>query len=221
MKKVSGSPLPLGVTYKNGRANFAMEVPEGKTCKLLLYRKGEASLLASYVFSDRIGSVCYMAVDGLKEEAYEYNYDIDGESVTDSYAKALSGKEVWFKNIEISEKSKENVRGIFYEDHYDWEADQSPRIQEEELIAYAIHVRGFTKHSSSGVAHKGTFDGVTEKLPYLQKLGINQIHLMPVYEFDENQRHVNYWGYGKEYFFAPKASYAAGDPVNEMKSLVR
>ena len=221
MKKVSGSPLPLGVTYKNGRANFAMEVPEGKTCKLLLYRKGEASLLASYVFSDRIGSVCYMAVDGLKEEAYEYNYDIDGESVTDSYAKALSGKEVWLKNIEISEKSKENVRGIFYEDHYDWEADQSPRIQEEELIAYAIHVRGFTKHSSSGVAHKGTFDGVTEKLPYLQKLGINQIHLMPVYEFDENQRHVNYWGYGKAYFFAPKASYAAGDPVNEMKSLVR
>ena len=221
MKKVSGSPLPLGVTYKNGRANFAMEVPEGKTCKLLLYRKGEASLLASYVFSDRIGSVCYMAVDGLKEEAYEYNYDIDGECVTDSYAKALSGKEVWFKNIEISEKSKENVRGIFYEDHYDWEADQSPRIQEEELIAYAIHVRGFTKHSSSGVAHKGTFDGVTEKLPYLQKLGINQIHLMPVYEFDENQRHVNYWGYGKAYFFAPKASYAAGDPVNEMKSLVR
>ena len=117
MKKVSGSPLPLGVTYKNGRANFAMEVPEGKTCKLLLYRKGEASLLASYVFSDRIGSVCYMAVDGLKEEAYEYNYDIDGESVTDSYAKALSGKKIWLKNIGISEKSKENVRGIFYEDH--------------------------------------------------------------------------------------------------------
>ena len=36
--------------------------------------------------------MCYMAVDGLKEEAYEYNYDIDGESVTDSYAKALSGQ---------------------------------------------------------------------------------------------------------------------------------
>ena len=104
MKKVSGSPLPLGVTYKNGRANFAMEVPEGKTCKLLLYRKGEASLLASYVFSDRIGSVCYMAVDGLKEEAYEYNYDIDGECMTDSYAKAFSGKEIWLKNIGISEK---------------------------------------------------------------------------------------------------------------------
>ena len=222
MKKVSGSPLPLGVTYKNGRANFAMEVPEGKTCKLLLYRKGEASLLASYVFSDRIGSVCYMAVDGLKEEAYEYNYDIDGERVTDSYAKALSGKEVWFKNIEISEKSKENVRGIFYEDHYDWEADQSPRIQEEELIAYAIHVRGFTKDTHSKVKNKGTFQGIIEKIPYLKDLGINQIQCMPVYEFEEAGVRVNYWGYGPGYYFAPKSAYAKdGDGVKGLKDLVK
>lgn len=222
MKKVSGSPLPLGVTYKNGRANFAMEVPEGKTCKLLLYRKGEASLLASYVFSDRIGSVCYLAVDGLKEEAYEYNYDIDGESVTDSYAKALSGKEVWFKNIEISEKSKEKVRGIFYEDHYDWEADQSPRIQEEELIAYAIHVRGFTKDTHSKVKNKGTFQGVIEKIPYLKDLGINQIQCMPVYEFEEAGMRVNYWGYGPGYYFAPKSAYAKdGDGVKGLKDLVK
>ena len=222
MKKVSGSPLPLGVTYKNGRANFAMEVPEGKTCKLLLYRKGEASLLASYVFSDRIGSGCYMAVDGLKEEAYEYNYDIDGERVTDSYAKALSGKEVWFKNIEISEKSKENVRGIFYEDHYDWEADQSPRIQEEERIAYAIHVRGFTKDTHSKVKNKGTFQGIIEKIPYLKDLGINQIQCMPVYEFEEAGVRVNYWGYGPGYYFAPKSAYAKdGDGVKGLKDLVK
>ena len=222
MKKVSGSPLPLGVTYKNGRANFAMEVPEGKTCKLLLYRKGEASLLASYVFSDRIGSVCYMAVDGLKEEAYEYNYDIDGECMTDSYAKAFSGKEIWLKNIGISEKSKENVRGIFYEDHYDWEADQPPRIQEEELIAYAIHVRGFTKDTYSKVKNKGTFQGVIEKIPYLKDLGINQIQCMPVYEFEEAGVRVNYWGYGPGYYFAPKSAYAKdGDGVKGLKDLVK
>lgn len=41
--------------------------------------------------------MCYMAVDGLKEEAYEYNYDIDGERVTDSYAKALSGRKYGLK----------------------------------------------------------------------------------------------------------------------------
>ena len=118
-------------------------------------------------------------------------------------------------------KEKRKLRTRIVTDTFDWGKSQFPHLKKEDVIAYSLHVRGFTKHSSSGVAHKGTFDGVTEKLPYLQKLGINQIHLMPVYEFDENQRHVNYWGYGKAYFFAPKASYAAGDPVNEMKSLVR
>ncbi len=33
---------------------------------------------------------------------------------------------------------------------------------------------------------------------------------------------INYWGYGKAYYFAPKASYSAsGDPVRELKMLVR
>ena len=222
MKMVQGSPLPLGVTYKNGRANFAMEVPEGKTCKLLLYKKGEASLLASYVFSDRIGSVCYMAVDGLKEEAYEYNYDIDGEIIVDSYAKALTGKETWLGNTGALTKNEENVRGIFYEDHYDWESDQRPRIPEEELIAYAMHVRGFTKDTYSKVKHKGTFQGIVEKIPYLKNLGINQIQCMPVYEFEEAGMRVNYWGYGPAYYFAPKSAYSAdGDGVRGLKDLVK
>ena len=33
---------------------------------------------------------------------------------------------------------------------------------------------------------------------------------------------INYWGYGDACFFAPKASYSAsGDPVRELKELVR
>ena len=61
---------------------------------------------------------------------------------------------------------------------------------------------------------------------------------MPVYEFAEiREEHaakkhmpvrkgmgerINYWGYGKAYYFAPKASYSAsGDPVKELKMLVR
>ena len=125
------------------------------------------------------------------------------------------------ENTGLCQRERRTLRTRIVTDTFDWGKSQFPHLKKEDVIAYSLHVRGFTKHSSSGVAHKGTFDGVTEKLPYLQKLGINQIHLMPVYEFDENQRHVNYWGYGKAYFFAPKASYAAGDPVNEMKSLVR
>ena len=218
MKKVQGSPLPLGVTYKNGRANFAMEVPKGKTCKLLLYRKGEASLLASYAFSVHIGSVWYMALEELADEAYEYNYEIDGKIVTDPYVKAMSGKEKWLGNAVEDEK----IRGIFYEDRYDWENDEKPEISQEELIAYSLHVRGFTKDPYSKVKNKGTFQGVIEKIPYLKELGINQIQCMPVYEFEESGIRVNYWGYGSGYYFAPKSAYSEnGDGVKGLKDLVK
>ena len=33
--------------------------------------------------------------------------------------------------------------------------------------------------------HKGTFMGVAEKIPYLKELGVNQLLLMPIYDFDE------------------------------------
>lgn len=220
MKTAAGFPFPQGCTVEGQTANFSVAVPEGQTCELIIYKKGaRASAFSQEMpYSDVAGNLHFLSVVLEQPEDYEYCYKIGGKIVPDPYGKAFSGREHW----SVSKgKEKRKLRTRIVTDTFDWEKSQFPHLKKEDVIAYSLHVRGFTKHSSSGVAHKGTFDGVTEKLPYLQKLGINQIHLMPVYEFDENQRHVNYWGYGKAYFFAPKASYAAGDPVNEMKSLVR
>ena len=220
MKTAVGFPFPQGCTVEGQTANFSVAVPEGQTCELIIYKKGaRASAFSQEMpYSDVAGNLHFFSVVLEQPEDYEYCYKIGGKIVPDPYGKAFSGREHW----SVSKgKEKRKLRTRIVTDTFDWEKSQFPHLKKEDVIAYSLHVRGFTKHSSSGVAHKGTFDGVTEKLPYLQKLGINQIHLMPVYEFDENQRHVNYWGYGKAYFFAPKASYAAGDPVNEMKSLVR
>ena len=220
MKTAVGFPFPQGCTVEGQTANFSVAVPEGQTCELIIYKKGaRASAFSQEMpYSDVAGNLHFLSVVLEQPEDYEYCYKIGGKIVPDPYGKAFSGREHW----SVSKgKEKRTLRTRIVTDTFDWEKSQFPHLKKEDVIAYSLHVRGFTKHSSSGVAHKGTFDGVTEKLPYLQKLGINQIHLMPVYEFDENQRHVNYWGYGKAYFFAPKASYAAGDPVNEMKSLVR
>ena len=220
MKTAVGFPFPQGCTVEGQTANFSVAVPEGQTCELIIYKKGaRASAFSQEMpYSDVAGNLHFLSVVLEQPEDYEYCYKIGGKIVPDPYGKAFSGREHWSVS---KEKEKRKLRTRIVTDTFDWEKSQFPHLKKEDVIAYSLHVRGFTKHSSSGVAHKGTFDGVTEKLPYLQKLGINQIHLMPVYEFDENQRHVNYWGYGKAYFFAPKASYAAGDPVNEMKSLVR
>ena len=220
MKTAVGFPFPQGCTVEGQTANFSVAVPEGQTCELIIYKKGARTSAFSQEmpYSDVAGNLHFLSVVLEQPEDYEYCYKIGGKIVPDPYGKAFSGREHW----SVSKgKEKRTLRTRIVTDTFDWEKSQFPHLKKEDVIAYSLHVRGFTKHSSSGVAHKGTFDGVTEKLPYLQKLGINQIHLMPVYEFDENQRHVNYWGYGKAYFFAPKASYAAGDPVNEMKSLVR
>ena len=55
----------------------------------------------------------------------------------------------------------------------------------QDLIIYELHVRGYTKHGSSGVKFPGTFEGLKEKIPYLVELGVNAVELMPIFEFDE------------------------------------
>ncbi|MGA8922077.1 MAG: glycogen debranching protein GlgX, partial [Candidatus Dormiibacterota bacterium] len=111
---------------------------------------------------------------------------------------------------------------IFTDDHFDWEMDAPPKHSASDTVIYETHVRGFTIHPSSGVAHPGTFSGLTEKIPYLQELGVTAIELMPVLEFNENEsirlnpirkeKLRNYWGYNPVAFFAPKQSYSIAGP---------
>ena len=222
MKVVQGAPLPLGVSRQKEALNFAVEVKEGKQCTLLLYKCGENVPMEKIPMKEEAGTGtvrCVMLSD-LPAQVCEYNYEIDGKIVTDPYAKGIAGRERWNDQVDFT---PHQVRGkIPQKEEYPWENDCPLRIPEEDVIAYSLHVRGFTRHSSSKVKKKGTFRGVMEKLPYLKELGINQIQCMPVYEFEERGRKVNYWGYGEGFFFAPKASYAADhDAQKELKELVK
>lgn len=222
MKVVQGAPLPLGVSRQKEALNFAVEVKEGKQCTLLLYKCGENVPMEKIPMKEEAGTGtvrCVMLSD-LPAQVCEYNYEIDGKIVTDPYAKGIAGRERWNDQVDFT---PHQVRGkIPQKEEYPWENDCPLRIPEEDVIAYSLHVRGFTRHSSSKVKKKGTFRGVMEKLPYLKELGINQIQCMPVYEFEERGRKVNYWGYGEGFFFAPKASYASDhDAQKELKELVK
>lgn len=222
MKVVQGAPLPLGVSRQKEALNFAVEVKEGKQCTLLLYKCGENVPMEKIPMKEEAGTGtvrCVMLSD-LPAQVCEYNYEIDGKIVTDPYAKGIAGRERWNDQVDFT---PHQVRGkLPQKEEYPWEDDCPLRIPEEDVIAYSLHVRGFTRHSSSKVKKKGTFRGVMEKLPYLKELGINQIQCMPVYEFEERGRKVNYWGYGEGFFFAPKASYASDhDAQKELKELVK
>lgn len=219
MKKIQGQPLPLGVTVTEDQMNFSVVVSGEKKCRLLLYREKEGGPCITYDMEESLGDVRYLALTDLDGTEYEYNYEIDGEVVVDPYAKALAGHLGWGEDRDVRQHE---IRGAVYREEYDWDGDRPLRLPFHEVVAYSLHVRGFTKDPYSKVHAKGTFEGVIEKLPYLKDLGINQIHCLPVYEFEECGLRRNYWGYGHGYYFAPKSAYAAcGDGVRALKDMVR
>ena len=167
-----------------------------------------------------LGEIRFLAVEGLDVQKYEYNFRIDGKVILDPFVRELARTR---RFGEMPDADLHRVRGRFPTASYDWEGDHILKLPFEEVIAYSLHVRGFTKHSSSGVKQKGTFAGIIERLPYLTELGINQIQCMPIYEFDEAfGSRLNYWGYGGGYYFAPKAAYSgSGHAASELKDMVK
>ena len=236
-----GKPYPLGWTENaDGSVNLAAVLERSKECGVLLYpRRGGAPRRLAFREEDRIGKICCMKLIGLDAQEYEYNFYCGEEVITDPKARRICGNEKWGKKISPS------LRGDSIEDAFDWKNDRRPQIPYENSIFYQLHVRGFTKHTSSGVTAKGTFAGLAEKIPYLKSLQVTAVELMPVYEFteleavkplrqnaypakdqegnpvEETLPRINYWGFKKGYYFAPKASYSVKDPVLEFKEMVR
>ncbi len=86
--------------------------------------------------------------------------------------------------------------------------ERAPRPAHD-LIVYELHVKGFTANENSGVSrrNRGTFAGLLEKLPYLKRLGITAVELMPVHQCDPQEG--SFWGYMTLNFFSPHLGYAA------------
>lgn len=113
---------------------------------------------------------------------------------------------------------------------YDWEGDTPLHRPSSRTIIYEMHVRGFTRHQTSGVAEKksGTFAGLIEKIPYLHDIGVTAVELMPVFQFDPQDAPcglVNYWGYSPVSFFAVHQAYSSRrdplGPMDEFRDMVK
>lgn len=234
-----GNYQRLGVTKEEDGINFAVAVAGSHEVKLVLYKKGSPHIAQEIPFPKEhlIGDILAIKVCGLRWSEYEYNYWSDGQIFQDPYAQLIVGREHFGEAVSLEDG--DTIRCGFAFETYDWMEDTNPQIPYQEIISYQLHVRGFTRHNGSKVRHKGTFMGLQEKIPYLRELGINQVKLMPAYEFDEIKKlhaqmsmsyemrqeempRVNYWGYEAGNYFAPKKSYGASkDVIREFKDLVR
>ena len=98
----------------------------------------------------------------------------------DPYGLAVTGQSDW-----CVRRERNDYRSRVVWTNFDWQDTRLPESRMEDLVIYELHVRGFTRHDSSGVQRPGTFAGLIEKIPYLIDLGVNCVELMPVFEFNE------------------------------------
>lgn len=235
-----GESFPLGLSISNGKANFALFSKHATGVTLGLFSPAFKEVQRQFPMR-RTNDIWHVSLENIPEGSlYAFRCtgpydqatgDLFNENLwlTDPYAKIIEIPRSW------GSKEKEYRAPVLTAPPFDWEEISSPNIKKENLIIYEMHVRGFTQAPSSQVSQPGTFLGMIEKIPYLKKLGINAVQLMPIFEFDEihckelqpqtGEPLPNYWGYNTLFFFAPMRRFAATDsllaPINECKTLVK
>ncbi|MFI7276584.1 glycogen debranching protein [Streptomyces sp. NPDC049879] len=236
MTAATTTAAPPGAHVVPGGVRFALRTA-APDAWLVLMRPDDGAVLRE-IRMDRApgaGGLHTVTVPGLVPGTFHYGFRVaprpggTGPSpvLLDPYAAELGGGGAWGE--------RPAYRSALPDGSFDWGDDRPPGIPAADLVVYELHVRGFTRHGSSGVARPGTYAGLREKIPYLRQLGVNCVELLPVAEFDETDNTYtdpatgrplpNYWGYNTVGFLAPKAAYAAdrrpGGPGRELKELVK
>lgn len=259
-----GYPLPYGATVSGRGVQFSIFSRNASSVTLVLYDSADPISSHENIVLDpllnKTGDIWHIWVEGVKEGQL-YAYRMDGEYNTekghrfnkfklllDPYARAVTGNFNWnmsdargFEVIGgtgVISSTKDSGPGapkcIVINHDFDW-FDRPLRKNLSETVIYEMHVKGFTSHESSKVNAKGTYKGIVEKIPYLKKLGVTAVELMPIQEFDENEnlnmnpvtgeKLKNFWGYSTISFFAPRGRYSfsgsTGEQVYEFKEMVR
>lgn len=186
-KIVKAQIYPLGVYFRHAGLHIAAvhrktHADEPEEFGIVLYdKKHRSGIRIPFPEEGRVGSVYAMLLEGYHNREFSYLFYCGDKVWQDPYC----------RKTECSSKygvpKKTLTRCMVPDKVYDWEEDHAPGIPYENAVIYVLHVRGFTKHRSSGVEHKGTYSGLVEKIPYLKDLGVTSVLMMPAYEFDEIQ----------------------------------
>jgi isoamylase len=245
----AGLSYPIGATAYPEGVNFSVYARRAAGIDLLLFDQLDATRPGRVISLDRQVNRTYdywhVFVPGIGPgQTYAYRAHgpyrpeaglrFDGDKVLlDPYGRGVTMP--WECNRDAAINPGDNVatamKSVVIDPRlYDWEGDRPLRRRYAETIIYEMHVRGFTRHPSSGVApqHRGAYAGVVDKIPYLQALGITAVELLPVFQFDPcdaPRGRVNYWGYSPISFFAPHIQYSVNnDPVqavDEFRDMVK
>ena len=244
-----GRSFPLGARVYQGGVNFSVFSRHSKAVDLLLFdgpgdprpariirfdprQNRTAHYWHAFVPGVTAGQVYAYRVDGPFEPDKGLRFD-PGKVLLDPYGKCIAYPREYSR--EAARRPGDNtataLKSVVADPRaYDWEGDLPLRTPFSESVIYEMHVRGFTRHPSSGVSSgkRGSYAGLIEKIPYLVDLGVTAVELLPVYAFDEQDAPAgltNYWGYSPVSFFAPHPAYSSRkDPLgalDEFRDMVK
>jgi glycogen operon protein len=237
-----GRSYPLGATIVPGGANFSIYSRGASSVELLLFDRQSDPLPSRVVSLDPAVNRTYHYWHAFVPGAGPgliYGYRVNGpwdpangmrfdptKLLLDPYGRAVAVPKDYSRQAIAPA-----MKSVVVDPHvYDWEGDVPLRRPSSRTVIYEMHLRGFTRHPSSGVEDnlRGTYAGLIEKIPYLQKLGITAVELLPIFQFDPQDAppgRINYWGYAPVSFFAPHHAYSSVStptgPVDEFRDMVK
>ena len=228
-----GKSFPLGAALVEGGANFSVFAKHSTGAQLLLFDEANAAKPTRVIDLDprtnRTYHYWHVFVPGVTAGQI-YGYRIAGpfdperglrfdptKLLLDPYGKCIARPAGRSRDAACrpGDNAATALRSVVADPaRYDWEGDAPLGRPFAETIIYELHVGGFTRHPSSGVApsRRGTYAGLIDKIPYLRELGISAVELLPVFAFDEQDAPTsleNYWGYQPLSFFAPHQGYSS------------
>ena len=247
-KSTRGKSFPLGATVSAAGVNFSVYSKSATDVELLLFDHAEDAGPGRTIKLDREnnrtgdywhvfvpecfpGQIYGFRVDGPDEGSSGHRFDRT-KILLDPYGKCISTRN-YTRTVAAApaDSAGTSMKSVVADSReYDWEGDLPLRRPFAETIIYELHVAGFTGHISSEIdpEKRGTYSGVVEKIPYLERLGITAVELLPVFQFDPQDAPpglANYWGYSPVSFFAPHSGYSSwSDPLkclHEFKDMVK
>jgi isoamylase len=247
--KTNGQSSPLGATVRADGVNFSVYSRNASSIELLLFEREDDAKPARVIDIDSVTNRTYHYWHVFVPEAQAgqlYAYRVHGafdpakgirfdpeKLLLDPYGRGVVVPRNYTRGTarQKGDNAATAMKSVVVDPHtYDWEGDTPLANPSSRTVVYEMHVRGFTRHPSSGVAEnrRGTYAGLIEKIPYLRDLGITAVELLPVFQFDPQDCPVglvNYWGYAPVSFFAPHQAYSSEQdplgPINEFRDMVK
>ena len=228
-RKYTYTGSDLGVICSPEQTKFTLWSPLAGSVTLILYPDGDTSPESGrFPMEQKEGGIWQQSFPYCLHGTY-YAYEIDhGEGPVlsgDPYAKACGCNSRRCMVVDLKKTNPLN-----------WAMDQAPRRESEDII-WETHIKEFSYQPEGGFpqSFRGKYLAFTcgktglngnpalpTGIPYLKKLGVNTLQIMPFYDYgsvDEEDPEAFNWGYDPMYYNIPEGSYSTDPHHGEVRIL--